>query len=116
MDLAVTIIKVIISISFGVFGLGKVLNLPNLTVMMTQTFERFGLSKQLMQLTGLGEIAGVALLWVPVFDNSDRLGGALLAVIAGLASVYHLKHKDKPEDFMPALMMAALAAFVAVFT
>jgi hypothetical protein len=116
MDLVVTIIKVVLSIGFGMFGLGKVLKIQNLTEMMSTTFERFGLSKQIMQLTGLGELAGVALLWVPLFDNSDRFGGILLAAIAGLAAVFHIRHKDPANDLMPAIMMTSLAAFVAVFT
>ncbi len=116
MELIVTIIKVVISLSFGLFGIGKLANLPNVTKMMSETFERFGFNKQIMQLTGAGELAGVALLWVPLFDNSDRLGGILLAIIAGLAALLHLKHKDKAEDLMPAIMMTVLAALVAILT
>jgi len=109
-----TIIKVILSIGFTVFGVAKVVNIPNITGMQKETFTKFGLNKYLMMLTGLGELVGVFLLWVPIFSKHDNLGAALLAVIAFLGVVFHIKFKDEIGDLAPAIIMTSLSLLVAL--
>jgi len=115
MDIVVLIIKIILTSTFTIFGVAKLINIPNISEMQKETFTNFGLNKNLMMLTGAGELLGVAFLWLPIFDDHAKLGGALLAIIALLAAGFHIKFKDKPADLMPAIIMGILSIIIAIF-
>ena len=116
MELAVTIVKVVLTLGFVVGGAGKVFNIPNITPSMSETFERFGIDTSLMKLAGAGELIGVALLWAPVLgDSHTNIGAAILAGIALLAAFYHIKFKDPSSELVPAIVMSVLALFVTLF-
>ena len=82
---------------------------------MKQEFAAYGLSPTVMYLVGGSKVAlAVCLIlgiWLPVLVRPAAL---LMAVLMAGAITMHVKIKDEPKKSVPASVMLALSAFLAV--
>jgi uncharacterized membrane protein YphA (DoxX/SURF4 family) len=85
------------------------------TIFETQLrfFEKYGLSRSHMGATGVVELAGAVLLWVP---EGARALGALLILATSLGAIFFHLRFDTWRDAMPAMVTATLSAMVLNWT
>ena len=95
--------RVLLTAAFAAAGLAKLAG----AAMMVQTFEAIGLGQWFRYVTGLIELGGAVLLWVP---GMARIAAAALVVTMIGAVVAHLAILG--PSAVPALVLGALAAFV----
>lgn len=96
--------KVLLTLAFLAAGLSKLAEVE----MMVATFDAIGVGQWFRYVTGLIEVGGAVLLWVP---GLQLIGAALLVctmIGAALAHAFVLG-----PSMVPALVLGALGAFVA---
>lgn len=96
--------KVLLTLAFLAAGLSKLAGVE----MMVATFDAIGVGQWFRYVTGLIEVGGAVLLWVP---GLQLIGAALLVctmIGAALAHAFLLG-----PSMVPALVLGALGAFVA---
>jgi len=104
MRIAVIIVKVLLSFAFVAAGAAKLLGVP----MMVETFETIGVGQWFRYLTGIIEVGGAALLWVPRRQGYGAavLGGTMVGAV--LAHLFVLG----AASTLPAVVLGLLSAFV----
>lgn len=98
------IVKILLSFAFIAAGFAKLMGVE----MMVQTFEAVGQDQWFRYVTGLIEIGGVILLWVP---GRQLVGAALLVCTMIGATLAHLFILG--PSAVPAITLGVLAALVA---
>ena len=97
-------IKALLSLAFVVAGLAKLAGVE----MMVQTYEAIGVGQWFRYVTGLIEIGGAILLWIP---GRQLLGSALLFCTMVGATLAHLLILG--PSAVPAVVLGILAAIIA---
>lgn len=97
-------IKILLTLAFVAAGLAKLAGVE----MMVQTFEGVGVGQWLRYVTGVFEIGGAALLWLP--GRTVYGAGLLLCTMIG-AVLSHLFLIG--PSAVPALVLGILAAIIA---
>ena len=98
-------IKAILTLAFGLSGISKLIGAEQ----MVALFDLIGWGQWFRYLTGLFEIGGIALLWVPGFQFVGA--GILVATMIG-AVVAHVLILG--PSLIPAAILGILAAVVAL--
>ncbi|ROZ74990.1 DoxX family protein [Ramlibacter sp. WS9] len=97
-------IRILLALAFGAAGFAKLTGAPQ----MVQVFEAIGVGQWFRLVTGFVEIVGAVLILVPA---TGFFGGALLfATMVGGVATHLFLIGGNP---LPALVLGALAAFVA---
>jgi putative oxidoreductase len=97
-------VRILLALAFGAAGAAKLAGVPQ----MVQVFDAIGFGQWFRVLTGVVEVIGAALLLVPA---TGFFGGLLLtATMVGAVGTHLVLIGGNPA---PALMLGALAAFVA---
>ena len=104
--IAIWVLRVLLGLAFLTIGIAKLTG----TLYTVQTFEAFGWGQWFRYLTGLLDLAGALLVFVPRWSF---YGALLLSCTVGLATVLSLR---RPPDFWPALSLTLLAATLAWLT
>jgi putative oxidoreductase len=104
--IAIRVLRVLPGLAFLTIGIAKLTG----TLYTVQTFEAFGWGQWFRYLTGLLDLAGALLVFVPRWSF---YGALLLSCTVGLATVLSLR---RPPDFWPALSLTLLAATLAWLT
>ena len=104
--IAIWVLRVLLGLAFLTIGVAKLTG----TLYTVQTFEAFGWGQWFRYLTGLLDLAGALLVFVPRWTF---YGALLLTCTVGLATVLSLR---RPPDFWPALSLTLLAATLAWLT
>ena len=104
--IAIRVLRVLPGLAFLTIGIAKITG----TLYTVQTFEAFGWGQWFRYLTGLLDLAGALLVFVPRWTF---YGALLLSCTVGLATVLSL---TRPPDFWPALSLTLLAATLAWLT
>ena len=104
MRIALLIIKIILTLAFLAAGAGKLAGAS----MMVETFELIGLGQWFRYLTGIIEIGGAVLLWIP---RRQAWGAALLGATMVGAVFAHLVLLGA-GTVAPSLVLGLLSAFV----
>ena len=103
MKIAVLIVKALLTLAFVAAGVSKLLGVE----MMVQTFEQVGVGQWFRYVTGILEVGGAALLWVPA---RQWLGAALLGATMVGAVLAHLLILG--PSAIPAAALGLLCAFI----
>ena len=69
MRIALLIIKILLTVAFVAAGAAKLIGAP----MMVESYEVIGLGQWFRYLTGIIEVGGAVLLWIPVAKPGARL-------------------------------------------
>ncbi|MEM8768803.1 MAG: DoxX family protein [Pseudomonadota bacterium] len=104
MKTSLIIIKVLLTVAFIAAGGAKLAGVEQ----MVATYEALGFGQWFRYLTGVIEVAGAALLWIPGFQ---LWGAGLLACTMLGAIAAHLLVLG--PSAVPAIALGVLAAFVA---
>jgi putative oxidoreductase len=104
--IAIYVLRVLLGLAFLTIGVAKLTG----TLYTVETFEAFGWGQWFRYLTGLLDLAGALLVFVPRWTF---YGALLLTCTVGLATVLSL---TRPTDFWPALSLTLLAATLAWLT
>jgi len=97
-------VRILLALAFGAAGAAKLAGVPQ----MVQVFDAIGFGQWFRIVTGVVELAGAALLLVPA---TGFFGGVLLlATMVGAVGTHLVLIGGSP---LPALVLGALAAFVA---
>jgi hypothetical protein len=97
-------VRILLALAFGAAGAAKLAGVPQ----MVQVFDAVGFGQWFRIVTGVVELAGAVLLLVPA---TGFLGGVvLLATMVGAVGTHLVLIGGNP---LPALVLGALAAFVA---
>ena len=83
MRIALIIVKVLLTLAFLAAGIGKLIGAP----MMVETFDTIGLGQWFRYVTGIIEVGGAVLLWVP---RRQSWGAALLGATMVGAVLAHV--------------------------
>jgi len=102
---ALMAIKIVASLAFLAAGLAKLASVD----MMVATFEAVGVGQWFRYVTGIIEISGAVLLWLP---GKQFYGAALLAVTMLGAVASHILILGT-ATMGPAVLLLALTAYVA---
>jgi putative oxidoreductase len=104
--IAIWFLRVLLGLAFLTIGVAKLTG----SLYTVQTFAAFGWGQWFRYLTGLLDLAGALLVFVPRWTF---YGALLLTCTVGLATVLSL---TRPPDFWPALSLTLLAATLAWLT
>ena len=104
--IAIYVLRVLLGLAFLTIGVAKLTG----TLYTVQTFEAFGWGQWFRYVTGLLDLTGALLVFVPRWTF---YGALLLTCTVGLATVLSL---TRPPDFWPALSLTLLAATLAWLT
>ena len=104
MRIAVIVAKILLTLAFVAAGAAKLIGAP----MMVETFEALGMAQWFRILTGLIEVAGTGLLWLP---RRQAWGAALLGATMVGAVLAHLAVLGVASG-LPAVVLGLLSAFV----
>ena len=104
--IAIWFLRVLLGLAFLTIGVAKLTG----SLHTVQTFAAFGWGQWFRYLTGLLDLAGALLVFVPRWTF---YGALLLSCTIGLAAVLSLR---RPIDFWPALSLTLLAATLAWLT
>lgn len=105
MDVLVLILKVLITIVFVGAAFQK------FTGKVAPSWERWGFPRQVMYATGVAELIGVVLLWLPGFE---LIGAAVLAlVLLGALATLVKNHEGASHIALPAVTL--LLVFIQTF-
>jgi len=98
-------VKAVVALAFGAAGLAKLAGAE----MMVATFDAVGVGQWFRYVTGIVEISGAVLLWLP---GRQFIGGALLAVtmIGAIASHFVVLGT---ATMGPATLLLILSAYIA---
>ena len=97
-------VRILLALAFGAAGAAKLAGVPQ----MVQVFDAVGFGQWFRIVTGVVELAGAVLLLVPA---TGFFGGVLLlATMVGAVATHLVLIGGSP---LPALVLGALAAFVA---
>jgi len=103
----VLVLKVILSVSFGIAGIMTILGLKP----FAKFFKEFRLNRFAMILVALVEFVCVILLFNPLFDFYAAIGLAYLTT----ATIYkHIKIKHPIKKYIPALILLLLSMALAL--
>jgi len=102
--IALIIVKVLLTLAFVAAGGAKLMGAP----MMVETYEALGTGQWFRYVTGIIEIGGAALLWVP---RRQWLGAALLGATMVGAVLAHLLVLGAASG-LPAVVLGLFSAFV----
>ena len=103
--LTLTVITVLVSLAFAAAGLAKLAGAS----MMVQTFDAVGLGQWFRYVTGIIELGGAILLWLP---GRRLIGAALLTVTMAGAILAHLFILGT-ATMAPAVVLGLLSAILA---
>ena len=96
-----TAVKALLTLAFVAAGLAKLSGVE----MMVATFEAVGIGQWFRYLTGMIEIVGAVLIWVP---STQAVGAALLTVTMAGATLAHLFILG--PSALPAIVLGLLSA------
>jgi len=103
MKYVVLAVRALLTLAFVAAGASKLAGVE----MMVQTFEQVGVGQWFRYVTGIIEVGGAALLWIP---KRQWLGAGLLAVTMVGAALAHLLILG--PSAIPATVLGALSAFI----
>ena len=104
--IAIAVLRVVLSLAFLIIGVAKLTG----SLSTVQTFAAFGWGQWFRYLTGLLDLAGALLVFVPRWTF---YGALLLMCTVGLGAVLSL---PRPADFWAGLSLTLLAATLAWLT
>lgn len=104
MRIAIIVVKALLTLAFVAAGSAKLLGVP----MMVETYDTIGLGQWFRYLTGVIEVGGAILLWVP---KRQGYGAALLGATMVGAVLAHLFVLGAASA-LPAIVLGLLSAFV----
>jgi len=100
--IAIWVLRVFLGLAFSIIGVAKLTGALN----TVQTFEAFGWGQWFRYLTGVLDLAGALLVFVPRWTH---YGALVLACTVGLATVLSLTRPDLWPAFALTLLAATLA-------
>ena len=103
MRIALIIVKVLLTLAFLAAGIGKLIGAP----MMVETFDTIGLGQWFRYVTGIVEVGGAVLLWVP---RRLSWGAALLGATMVGAVLAHVVLLGI-DTVLPSVVLGLLSAF-----
>ena len=104
MRIAIIVVKALLTLAFVAAGSAKLLGVP----MMVETYDTIGLGQWFRYLTGVIEVGGAILLWVP---KRQGYGAALLGATMVGAVLSHLFVLGAASA-RPAIVLGLLSTFV----
>lgn len=104
MRIAIIVVKALLTLAFVAAGSAKLLGVP----MMVETYDTIGLGQWFRYLTGVIEVGGAILLWVP---KRQGYGAALLGATMVGAVLSHLFVLGAASA-LPAIVLGLLSTFV----
>ena len=102
-DIAILVIRILLTLAFGAAGFAKLSGAD----MMVGTFDQIGWGQWFRYLTGVIEIGGAVLLWIP---RRQLIGAGLLLCTMVCAVLFHLLVLG--PSAVPALVLGVLAAVI----
>jgi len=102
----ITLLRVLLGIAFSTIGAAKLTG----TLNTVQTFAAIGWGQWFRYVTGMVDITGALLVFVPRWTS---YGALLLACTVGFAAVLSL---TRPRDLVPALALTLMSGTVAYLT
>ena len=103
MRIALLIIKILLTVAFVAAGAAKLIGAP----MMVESYEVIGLGQWFRYLTGIIEVGGAVLLWIP---RRQAWGAALLGATMVGAVLAHLVVLGM-STVAPSILLGLLCAF-----
>lgn len=103
MRIALLIIKILLTVAFFAAGAAKLIGAP----MMVESYEVIGLGQWFRYLTGIIEVGGAVLLWIP---RRQAWGAALLGATMVGAVLAHLVVLGM-STVAPSIVLGLLCAF-----
>ena len=103
MRIALLIIKILLTVAFVAAGVAKLIGAP----MMVESYEVIGLGQWFRYLTGIIEVGGAVLLWIP---RRQAWGAALLGATMVGAVLAHLVVLGM-STVAPSILLGLLCAF-----
>ncbi len=103
MRIALLIIKILLTVAFVAAGAAKLIGAP----MMVESYEVIGLGQWFRYLTGIIEVGGAVLLWIP---RRQAWGAALLGATMVGAVLAHLVVLGM-STVAPSIVLGLLCAF-----
>lgn len=100
------VVRALLVLAFGLAGLAKVFGVSQ----MVEIFDAIGIGQWFRYLTGLIEVFGAFLLWIPI-TGIAFLGAVLLTVTMICAVLVHLLFIG--GNPLPALLLGLLSCFAA---
>jgi uncharacterized membrane protein YphA (DoxX/SURF4 family) len=112
MNLALTVVSIVVAVAFLASGIPKIIRHPE----MVNRAEHIGFTANTYVLIGLLEVAGagglvLGLVWLPLLGIAAGIGLMLLMFLGALA---HIRNGDKPPVYAPALVLGLLSATTVV--
>jgi putative oxidoreductase len=104
MRIALLIIKILLTVAFVAAGAAKLIG----ALMMVESYEVIGLGQWFRYLTGIIEVGGAVLLWIP---RRQAWGAALLGATMVGAVLAHLVVLGM-STVAPSIVLGLLCAFV----